>query len=266
MIDQFFLLLFSSDVQFCCSQILCNELLEAVCVDQNNQDWYYTLLTDHICNGNLTNLSPSVAQLLVTYLEHKDHQLLENVLLSLEITCLDLHQVLKICKKLKLYDAWIHITTKTLGDYTSPLIEFLSELTPDNHKLGNTILVYVSACLAGLGYPSGNIPEKDILRVKYDILRCLETVHSINRTNDEPSYPYLYSILKYNTRECLNVIELAFTEAEFSGEMGLLQRQRLVQILMQIITPSEFSVSNQFLYITSILNSIIETKLHKKIS
>lgn len=45
-------------------------------------------------------------------------------------------------------------------------------------------------------------------------------------------------------RECLNVIELAFTEAEFSGEMGLLHRQRLVNILMQIVTPPEFSVSN----------------------
>lgn len=105
------------------------------------------------------------------------------------------------------------------------------------------MLVYVSSCLAGLGYPTGNIPEVEIPRVKYDVLRCLETLHSINASGDEPSYPYLRALLKYNTRECLNVVELAFTEAEFSGEMGLLQRQRLVHILMQIITREEFSVS-----------------------
>lgn len=81
-------------------QILCNELLEAVCVDEMNQDWYYTLLTDHVCSGNLTNLSPSVAQMLVAYLERKDHRLLENVLLSLDVTCLDLHQVIVAIKTL----------------------------------------------------------------------------------------------------------------------------------------------------------------------
>ncbi|KAJ8948855.1 hypothetical protein NQ318_013508 [Aromia moschata] len=230
-------------VKLCKMDILCNDILEAVSTDQKNQDWYFTLLTDHICNGSLSNLSPYVAQMLVSYLEQKDHEMLENILLSLDITCLDLHQVLKICKNLKLYNAWIHITTKTLGDYTSPLIEFISELTPENHKLGNTILVYVSCCLAGLGYPNGNIPEADILRVKHDVLRCLETVHSINVNTDESTYPYLRALLQYNTRECLNVVELAFTEAEFSGEMGLLQRQRLVQILMQIVTPPEFMES-----------------------
>ncbi|XP_050311616.1 vacuolar protein sorting-associated protein 8 homolog isoform X2 [Anthonomus grandis grandis] len=223
--------------------ILCNDLLEAVNMDQYNLDWYYTLLTDHICNGSLKSLSPLVSQMLVTHLESRDPQLLESCLLNLEIDCLDLHQVLKACKKLKLYNAWIHITTKTLGDYASPLTEFLGELTPDNNRLGNTLLVYVSSCLAGLGYPTGQIPERDVPRVKYDVLRCLETVHSIKGTPGEGSYPYLRALLRYNTRECLNVVELAFTEAEFSGEMGLLQRQRLISILMQIVVPPEFTDS-----------------------
>lgn len=203
-------------------------------------------------------MSPLVTQTLVNYLEKKDAQVLQNVLLSLDISCLDLHQALSICKKRKLYDAWIHITTKTIGDYASPLTEFLSELTPDNHRLGNTILVYVSSCLAGLGYPSGNIPEEDVPRAKHEVLRCLETVHSIKGAGNEPTYPYLRALLKYNTREFLNVVELAFTEAEFSGEMGLLQRQRLVQILMQIVTPPEFSASqiiNLACFITRLVTS-----------
>ncbi|KAG5874977.1 hypothetical protein JTB14_026378 [Gonioctena quinquepunctata] len=241
--------------------ILCNELLEAVSTDQNNQDWYYMLLTDHICTGTLKELSPSVAQIMVKYLEEKDLHLLENVLLSLDMACLDLHQVLKICKSSKLYNAWIHITTKTLRDYTSPLVEFLDELTPENHKLGNTMLVYVSSCLAGLGYPTGNIPEKEIPRVKHDILRCLETIHSIKSKPDEPTYPYLRALLKYNIRECLNVVELSFTEVEFAGEMGLLQRQRLVQILLQIVTPSEFSESQIINLACFVLRLVISNKL-----
>lgn len=98
-----------------------------------------------------------------------------------------------------------------------------------------------------MAYPTGHIPESDIPRVKHDVLRCLETIHSINSTPDEPTYPYLRALLKYNIRECLNVIELAFTEVEFSGEMGMLQRQRLVNILMQIVSPNEFSVSYDFI-------------------
>ncbi|CAH0546236.1 unnamed protein product [Brassicogethes aeneus] len=223
--------------------VLCNELLDAVSTDKNNEDWYYTLLTDHICSKVLTYLSPSVSQSLVSYMEKKDIQTLESILLILDITCLDLHQALNICKKHKLYNAWIHLTTKTLGDYVGPLIEFLSELTPDNHRLGNTMLVYVSSCLAGLGYPNGSIPDAEASRVKHDVLRCLETAHSFNAKPDEPSYPYLRALLMYNTRECLNVVELAFTEAEFSGEMGLLQRQRLIQILLKIVVPPEFSDS-----------------------
>lgn len=74
--------------------------------------------------------------MLVSFVENNDPQSLENILLSLDVTCLDLHQVLKLCKKLQLYNAWIHITTKTLKDYTSPLVEFLHELTPANNKLG----------------------------------------------------------------------------------------------------------------------------------
>ncbi|CAG9859597.1 unnamed protein product [Phyllotreta striolata] len=223
--------------------ILCNELFDVISTNQHQKDWYLSLLTDQICAGSLTVLLPQTAQLLVKYLEDKDEQALENVLLSLDVACLDLHQVLKICKKLKLYNAWIHITTGTLKDYAGPLTEFLHDLTPNNHKLGNILLVYVSSCLAGLGYPTGNIPPEEVPRVKHDVLRCLETTHSINYPPDEPTYPYLRALLKYNTRECLNVVELAFSQPEFSGEMGLLQRQRLVQILLQIVKPGDFSDS-----------------------
>lgn len=223
--------------------LLCDGFFEAVSGDENFLDWYYILLTDHICNGYLNTLRPAVAQSLIDYLQQNHSPFLETVLLSLSIESLDLHQALRICRKQNLYDAWIHITTKAIGDYTAPFTELLAELTPDNHKLGNTMLVYVSACLTGLGYPNGKIPNADIPRVKHDILRCLEAAHSINPTENEHNYPYLRALLKYNTRECLNVIELAFKEEEFTGEMGLLQRQRLVHILMQIVTPPEFTVS-----------------------
>ncbi|KAF5279066.1 hypothetical protein FQA39_LY05744 [Lamprigera yunnana] len=239
--------------------ILCNDLWEAISSDQYILEWYYTLLVDHICNGSIYFLNPSVAQALVTYLNNKNVTTLENVLLSIDISCLDLNQVLKICRINRLYDAWIHITTKTMGDYVSPLTEFIGELTPDNHKLGNTLLVYVSACLSGLGYPHGRIPERDIPRIKHDVLRCLETIHTVQGVNDEQNYPYLRALLMYNTRECVNVIEIAFGEVEFCGEMGLLQRQRLVEILLQIVTLPEFDDS-QVVILACFVSRLITTE------
>nr|XP_022909917.1 vacuolar protein sorting-associated protein 8 homolog [Onthophagus taurus] len=222
--------------------LLCNELWDSISLDHNNQDWFFSLLADHIQNNNIAFLSPAVTQALINHFESKDIHLLETIVLTLDLSCLDLHQVLRICKEKRLYNAWIHVTTRTIGDYTNALTEFLLDLTPDNHKLGNVMLVYVSSCLTGLGYPKGKIPAEDVTRVKSDVLRCLEAVHSVNATPEESPYPYLRVLMKYNTRECLNVIEIAFKEVEFAGEMGMLQRQRLVQILLWVVTPSDFEI------------------------
>lgn len=227
---------------------LCNDIWEHVSTNIQLSNWFFTIITEYICQGELTYINPSVAQALVSH--HVDeHSLerLEQVLLSVEIDCLDLNQVLKICKTHSLYDAWIHFVTKAMEDYTSPITELLPKLTPDNHSLGNTILVYISSCLAGLAYPNGKIHPAQVARVKHDVLRCLTVIHSNCAKDDELPYPYLRELLKYNAREFLNVVELAFSEAEFAGELGKIQRQRIIQILLQIVIPPEFQV-NRYIF------------------
>lgn len=135
-----------------------------------------------------------------------------------------------------------------MEDYTAPIVELLPKLTPVNHSLGNTILVYISSCLAGLAYPSGKIHPSLVAKVKHDVFRCLTVVHSNCAKDDELPYPYLRGLLKYNTREFLNVVELAFSEAEFAGELGKIQRQRIINILLQIVVPPEFEVGNISFY------------------
>lgn len=136
-----------------------------------------------------------------------------------------------------------------MEDYTLPITELINKLTPEKHNLGNTILVYISSCLAGLAYPRGKIHPTQIARVKHDVLRCLTVVHSKCAKDDELPYPFLRALLKYNTREFLNVINLAFSEAEFAGELGKIQRQRIIQILLQIVVPPEFNVSKITFYL-----------------
>lgn len=67
-------------------------------------------------------------------------------------------------------------------------------------------------------------------------MRTLTAHHSMmNASDNEPAYPYLRALLKFDTRETLNVLSLAFMEQEFNTELGLSQRQRIINILLEII-------------------------------
>jgi vacuolar protein sorting-associated protein 8 len=74
-------------------------------------------------------------------------------------------------------------------------------------------------------------------------MRTLTAQHSISAPDNELPYPYLRSLLKFDTRETLNVLSLAFMEREFSTELGMSQRQRIINILLEIIDGEENEVS-----------------------
>uniref|UniRef100_A0A6B2EJN7 Putative vacuolar assembly/sorting protein vps8 n=1 Tax=Phlebotomus kandelakii TaxID=1109342 RepID=A0A6B2EJN7_9DIPT len=202
-----------------------------------NHDYFLSLLTEHVDSGEIQKVSPCVAQSLCDYWLNISPQRLEELILRLDWQCLDLHQVLTIAKREKLYRAQMYLNTKALGDYTVSLTELIPLVNQTNSNLGNCLLVYVSSCLAGRSYPSGDIDQSMVLTVKHEVLRCLTTIHSNCADDSELSYPYLRTLLKFDIRETLNVISLAFQEKEFSGELGASHRQRIVNILMEIISP-----------------------------
>jgi hypothetical protein len=91
--------------------------------------------------------------------------------------------------------------------------------------------------------------------VKYDINACVTALHTKRHKDDEPFYPYLRALLSFDTqviifqhhsltcsivlalsfKGLLNVISIAFEEAEFNTELGRCQKQRLVDILLKVI-------------------------------
>lgn len=84
--------------------------------------------------------------------------------------------------------------------------------------------------------------EFEYRRISFQVLRCLTSLHSKCAADTELSYPYLRQLLKFDTRETLNVISLAFQEKEFTGELGQSHRQRIVNILLEILTPESATV------------------------
>ncbi|EDW93646.1 vacuolar protein sorting-associated protein 8 homolog [Drosophila yakuba] len=194
-------------------------------------------ISDHIEKETIHSVNPVISQALVDYwLEHSPVKL-EQLILKLDWMCLDLNQVLKAVKKHRLYRAQIYLNTHALNDYTAALTELLPLVTPEETDLGNCLLVYVSSCLAGRGYPSGEIPVELVHQVKHDVLRCLTSQHSKENAGDELPYPYLRALLKFDTRETLNVISLAFQEQEFSNELGISHRKRIINLLLEIMSP-----------------------------
>ncbi|XP_030375331.1 vacuolar protein sorting-associated protein 8 homolog [Scaptodrosophila lebanonensis] len=205
----------------------------------NNSDLFLQHISEHIEQDNIRTVNPVISQALVDYwLQHSPAKL-EQLILKLDWMCLDLNQVLKAVKRHNLYRAQIYLNTHALKDYTGALTELLPRLTPEQTQLGNCLLVYVSSCLAGRGYPSGDIPMEQVQQVKHDVLRCLTSQHSSAGDVEELPYPYLRALLAFDTRETLNVISLAFQEPEFNNELGYSHRKRIIYILLEIMTPEK---------------------------
>lgn len=207
----------------------------------DNTDYFISLLTAHIERGTVTTLSTPVAQTLCEYWAPISTARLEDILLRLDWQCLDLHQVLTLAKRTDMFRVQMHLFSKALGDFSlalTDLIPRLDDATALSH-LGNHLLVYVSSCLAGRGYPAGELLPEVAKTAKHEVLRTLTATHSSRAVEGEAKYPYIRQLLHFDTRETLNVVSLAFEEPEFAGDLGMLQRQRLVNILLEVLTVEE---------------------------
>nr|CAD7425885.1 unnamed protein product [Timema monikensis] len=220
------------------------------CTQQVSRSCYLESLEPWLLNDRLPNVPPSIMQEFVSYYEKKgSFQALEACLVHLEVMSLDINQVMRLCWAHGMHDAIIHIHNRGMRDYVAPLQELMpilqtalskgKPLNCDQIALGNKLLVYISCCLAGRAYPAGDIPAQDIQNVKYEVFKCLTCLHSKDASDSESSYPYLRTLLQFDTREFLNVLALAFEEPEFTSELGLRQVQRLVDILLLVMVQGD---------------------------
>lgn len=213
---------------------------------------YLRALEGPLLDASLSpRLPPLIAQQLVELYDKEERlEPLQAVIVLLDVDCLDIHQVTIICRKRFLWEALIHLQTAALGDFTAPihqLLPVLQNLLTNNAqgalpreciRLGNALLVYASCCLAGRGFPRGDLPNDQPQKAKAEVLRALLSQHSSLAEDSERQYPYLRTLLRFDPRGFLDVIAMAFQEIEFKTEMGLRQRQRLVDILLSIVMPA----------------------------
>lgn len=179
------------------------------------------------------------ADVMQQLLLHQDatgrYSALELSVLCVNIDCLDIELVLRVSKERSLYDAFISVWNRAMGDYVTPLQVLLPQLataeTQVASSLGNKLLVYISCCLSGRGYPRGEIEEAKRAAVRQQVCQCLCMQHTPNAPENELSYPYLRTLLKFNTREFLNALAIAQLPSSF--------QQRLFDVLISITLDSE---------------------------
>ena len=129
---------------------------------------------------------------------------------------------MNVCWNHGLYDAIVYIYNNGMLDFVTPAEELIAilikamdssnesqtngyesvtkRLTSSQIKLGNKLLVYISCCLAGRAYPYGDIPEDQVAKVKYDVYSCLTALHSKKPKENELVYPYLRTLLFFDTQ------------------------------------------------------------------
>lgn len=105
-------------------------------------------------------------------------------------------------------------------------------------------------------------------KAKADILRGLLSQHSSLANDTERQYPYLRTLLQFDAKGFLDVIAIAFQEPEFTSEMGLRHRQRLIDILLSIVMPNTplspkntdyITLEQQFMVLIFVANEVSES-------
>ncbi|KAG8235780.1 hypothetical protein J437_LFUL016309 [Ladona fulva] len=236
--------------------LLFGKVWDVVQGGDNAKSCFLESLEPYFLNDQLPHVPPGIMQQFVSHYERQDLiQALEACLLHVDVASLDVHQVVTLCWTYGMYDALLYIHNRGMADYTTPFEELMTVLQEalskgkqlgDSHiALGNKLLVYVSCCLAGRAYPTGELADDMVARVKREVFQCLTTVHTKDAGDSESPYPYLRTLMQFDMREFLNVLSLAFEEPEFTSELGLRQRQRVVDILLQVVVLGEGFLPSQ---------------------
>uniref|UniRef100_H2ZS31 Vacuolar protein sorting-associated protein 8 central domain-containing protein n=1 Tax=Latimeria chalumnae TaxID=7897 RepID=H2ZS31_LATCH len=209
-------------------------------------------LEPHILSGRLKSSMPpyAVKDLVVHYEDKRMLGSLELLVAHMDITSLDLHQIVTISKKHQLFDALIYAYNKGMNDYITPLEEMIRSVNSGLKRgavesdevvtVGNKALVYISpsCCLSGRAYPRGSIPADLVPVVNNEVFNLLTRLHSKDADPCEEPYPCVRTLLKYNTREFLNV--LALTHEHLKKDKQAVQfQQRITDVLLQVITRSQ---------------------------
>ncbi|XP_062438241.1 vacuolar protein sorting-associated protein 8 homolog isoform X2 [Rhea pennata] len=203
--------------------LLFNQIYDKMSENSVAKGIFLECLEPYILSDKLMGITAQVMKDLLLHFQDKNRlENMEACIVHMDITSLDIQQVVVLCWENHLYDAMIYVYNSGMNDFISPMEKLFrviapplnagKSLTDEQVVMGNKLLVYISCCLAGRAYPLGDIPEDLVPLVKNQVFEFLIRLHSTEGSVDEEVYPYVRTLLHFDTREFLNVLALVMVE------------------------------------------------------
>jgi vacuolar protein sorting-associated protein 8 len=263
--------------------------------ESNSGGIFLESLEPYILDRQISSVPPAIVKSLVTYYVSKGWESrLEEIVCHMDTATMDIDQITMLCKQHDLYDALIYVWSQALHDYITPMIDLLALLIPlvqngDSFTNGNVMddamyevnalkmFPYLSYTLTGRVYPTGESLEDEETSIAkaglYWFLFSGKTVtwpkgsskRFLTRPNgsEEPSFPYLRMILKFDASSFLSALNEAFEDPFLNDTpdravnggrnhsmpeeqvFGLsVNRQYIVSILLEVMNPTELATKD----------------------
>ncbi|XP_060896556.1 vacuolar protein sorting-associated protein 8 homolog isoform X1 [Labrus mixtus] len=236
------------------ADLLFNQLYSQLAENMVAKGVFLESLESYIVADRLGHLTtPIMRDLLAHYHSTGKMESLERCIVHLDVTNLDIQQVVQVCWENHLHDAMIYVFNRGMNDYITPMeklfavigppLKYGRSLTDEEVVMGNKLLVYISCCLAGRAYPLGDIPEDLVVQVKNQVFEFLIRLHSADSSEEEEVFPFIRSLIHFDTREFFNVLAMTFEDFK-NDKQALEYQQRIVDILLQVMVDnSDFTPS-----------------------
>ncbi|KAE9983181.1 hypothetical protein EG327_005592 [Venturia inaequalis] len=248
------------------------------------EEIFFEVLEPYILDEEITSIPPDVLKDLISQYASNDRaKRLEEMICRLDTGTMDLHQTTTLCKQHGLYDALIYVWNQAIRDYITPFIDLLSlikliqldEANANNESLmasAMKIFPYMAYTFTGRVYPSGvEMDESDAHRAKAEMYGFLFSgriiswppgsgveFETIEDTDDEePPYPYLSLILRFDTPSFMSMLNEAFEDHFLNGTSDsngttngggaptlLPTRQTIISILLDVLRSDEFDAED----------------------
>ncbi|CAF1434336.1 unnamed protein product [Rotaria sordida] len=232
---------------------------------------YLQSLEPYILTNRFDTILPTVLKDFINYcIDNNNLNQLEQCLDRLNVSCLDLDQIIEITRKYEVYMTLLHIYSKGFKDFTTILKEIIEKLedifignngTSYSTKMtliGNQALVFIQTILVGDMYSfSGRLSYDMVHFRRNEIVDFLSYLH-LRRTGGL-LYNNLRILLYFNTQNFFNLLTMAFHNEEFLYDIDTLTRRIFCDILLRVMVGDVQFSSHQI----SILFNCLSRQLAK---
>ncbi len=176
---------------------------------------YLQCLEPYILTNRFDTISPNVLKDFINYyIDNNYLNQLEQCLNRLDVSCLDLEQVINITRKYELYMTLLHIYSEAFKDFTTILKEIIEKLEDDFAQNNGKLFLHQ--------FIKHNL--KGVLKYKGRNLQ----------------FPRSSDLDRYSLERAIKCVLLQSTARETLKVMGKLKRSRIILIQFCLITPTEY--------------------------